>query len=69
MTTHPDRWLATEEVAQRLGMSSEWVRRQIIAGRLRAVAYETGGRRTYRVRETWVREFLVAYQITRFDDR
>ena len=56
-----DPWLSTEEIGRRLGMSSEWVRRQIVAGRLDAVAYETGVRRTYRVRESWLGIFLARY--------
>jgi hypothetical protein len=42
-------------------MTGEWVRRQIIAGRVRATAFETGRRRTYRIRvDDWVR-FLSQY--------
>ena len=52
-----DRWLSTQEVAERLGMSSEWVRRQILAGRMRAVVYQTSGRSIYRVSESALDEF------------
>lgn len=46
-----ERWLSTTEVAERLGMGPEWVRRQIQAGRLRAVVYRTSSRPVYRVTE------------------
>src|SRR6476659_8050659 len=45
-------WLSTDEVAQRIGMSPEWVRRQIVAGRLRATVFRTGKRPTYRIHRT-----------------
>lgn len=51
MRTDP-KFLSTQEVALRLGMSSEWVRRQILAGRLQAVAYRTTSRAVYRVSES-----------------
>ncbi len=61
-------WLSTEEAARRVGMTGEWVRRQILAGRLSATAFETGRRRTYRIRsDDWAR-FLARYS-TRTDDR
>ena len=44
-------------------MSESWVRKMIVTGRLRAVAYETGGRRTYRIREAWLVAFLRAYRV------
>lgn len=54
-------WLSTEEAAARVGMTAEWVRRQINAGRLRATVWETGARRTYRIQERdWV-AFLGSY--------
>lgn len=60
-------WLSTEEAAGRVGMTGEWVRRQIVAGRLRATAFETGRRRTYRIRaDDWDR-FLARYS-SRTDD-
>src|SRR5450759_3256361 len=43
-------FLSTEQAGARVGMSGEWARRQIVAGRLRATAFDTGRRRTYRIR-------------------
>lgn len=45
-----EQWIGTEEAARRLGMSSEWIRRQIRAGRLPARAWLVGKRPTYRLR-------------------
>lgn len=53
--------MGTEEAARRIGMSSEWVRRQILAGRLEATAYRTGSRATYRITARALREFLRRY--------
>ena len=65
MDRDTERWLGTEEVGRRLGMSSEWVRRQVIAGRLRAVVYRTnpGSRSTYRIRADWIRAFQARFTI------
>ncbi len=50
------RWMSTEQAALEAGMTTEWVRRQISAGRLDAVAFETGRRRTYRIStDAWER--------------
>ncbi len=43
-------WLSADQAGARVGMTGEWVRRQIVAGRLRATVYTTGRRRTYRIR-------------------
>ena len=51
------KWLSTQEVATRLGMSSEWVRRQVLAGRLKAVVYRTTSRSVYRISETSLADF------------
>jgi excisionase family DNA binding protein len=59
----PDRFLGTEEVSLQLGMSPEWVRRQVQAGRLRARVFTTGGRPTYRFRQSAVEAFLAAYSV------
>ena len=45
-----DAWLSTEEAAARCGMTASWVREQIVNRRLRAISWEVGGRRTYRIR-------------------
>ena len=65
MDRDTERWLGTEEVGRRLGMSSEWVRRQVIAGRLRAVVYRTtpGSRSIYRIRADWIRAFQARFTI------
>ena len=44
-------------------MSESWVRNMIVSGRLRAVAYHTGSRRTYRIREAWLVAFLREFRI------
>jgi hypothetical protein len=54
-------WLSTDDAGRKLGMSSEWVRRQILAGRLEAVAYRVGPRSIYRIRTDWLRRFQVNY--------
>lgn len=46
----PERWVGTEEAARRLGMSPDWIRRQIVAGRLPAKVWLVGKRPTYRLR-------------------
>lgn len=52
--TNEKRWLTTEEAATEVGMTSEWVRKQIAAGRLDAQVWATGRRRTFRVpRDSW----------------
>ncbi|MHB8398045.1 MAG: helix-turn-helix domain-containing protein [Candidatus Limnocylindrales bacterium] len=56
-----ERFLGSEEVSQQLGMSPEWVRRQVQAGRLRARVFLIGGRPTYRFAQTAVDEFLARY--------
>jgi excisionase family DNA binding protein len=56
-----DRWLSTTEVADRLGMGPEWVRRQIQAGRLQAVVYRTSSRPVYRVSESALAAFQRSY--------
>ncbi len=56
-----DEWLSTEQVAREIGMSAVWVRKQIEFGRMRAVSFETGRRSTFRIRRSWVAEFLATY--------
>jgi hypothetical protein len=56
MTNNADQWMTTEDIAREAGMTTEWVRRQIQAGRLIARVWLTGGRSTYRVRRSdWLR--------------
>ena len=45
-------------------MSPEWVRRQIVAGRLRATLFKTGRRPTYRIDERDLRSFLKRFAET-----
>lgn len=54
-------WLSTEQAGAKVGMTGEWVRRQIVAGRLRATAFDTGRRRTYRIRSDDWAAFLAHY--------
>ena len=43
-------WYTTGEVAELLGYTARWVRRQIEAERLTAYAFDAGERRTFRIR-------------------
>lgn len=61
------RWLSTEEAGAQVGMTAEWVRRQIVDGRLPATAFATGRRRTYRINAVDWSSFLARYS-TRTDD-
>jgi len=54
-------WLSTEEAGAQAGMSSQWVRRQIEAGRVHATVFRTGRRPTYRIRPADWRRFLEAW--------
>lgn len=54
-------WMSTEQAGAEVGMTGEWVRRQIVAGRLRATAFETGRRRTYRIRSDDWATFLARF--------
>jgi excisionase family DNA binding protein len=56
-----DRWCGTQEAARLTGMSPEWVRTQIKAGRLKARRFTTGGRTTYRIRLRDLEDFLRRY--------
>jgi hypothetical protein len=56
MTKNADPWMSTEDIAREAGMTTEWVRRQIQAGRLAAWVWSTGRRSTYRIRRSdWLR--------------
>lgn len=56
VSENADPWMSTEDIAREAGMTTEWVRRQIQAGRLPAVVWLTGGRSTYRIgRSDWLR--------------
>jgi hypothetical protein len=64
MQAEPGKWLSTEQIGERIGMTAEWVRRQVLAGRLRGVAFRTGNRATYRIREVDLRRFLKDWSVT-----
>ena len=61
-------WYSTQQVAQVVGMTSQWVRRQIDAGRLNARYFDGAGRRTYRIHRTDLREFLRRHGRDSIDD-
>ena len=54
-------WLTTEEAADQVGMTSEWVRHQIMSRRLPATVWDFGGRRTYRIRSVDWLEFVARF--------
>lgn len=57
-----ERLLTTREVADELGgVSIRYVQNQVAAGRLRAIAYETGARATLRYRREDVALFTAKY--------
>lgn len=62
MDARHDDWLSTEDAARQVGMTAEWVRKQIGAGRLVAYVWATGSRRTYRIRRADWSTFLAAYR-------
>lgn len=57
MAERYERWLSTEDIARELGMSPDWVRRQIAAGRLQATIWTVGRRTTIRARRSDVDDF------------
>jgi excisionase family DNA binding protein len=56
----PD-WLSTGDIAERVGYTVRWVERQIANGRLVAIAYDGGARRTFRVRREDFARFWLEY--------
>ena len=56
--TDGNEWLGTEDAARELGMTPDWVRAQIKAGRLKARTWKTGQRPTIRIRRTDLNEFI-----------
>ncbi len=65
--TRPERWLSTEDVARETGMSPDWVRRQIAAGRLRARVWRVGARSTIRIRRHDLDEFIGRFSVDGYD--
>jgi len=56
------RWLTTTQVAARIGTSSEYVRQEILRGRLVAqVLASASGRRIYRISEAELRRYRERY--------
>ena len=56
--TGDKEWLGTEDAARELGMTPDWVRTQIKAGRLKARTWKTGRRPTIRIRRNDLDEFI-----------
>ena len=56
--TGDKEWLGTEDAARELGMTPDWVRAQIKAGRLKARTWKTGCRPTIRIRRADLDEFV-----------
>ena len=57
----PPLFYTCETAGATVGMGAEWCRRQIIAGRMRATAFDTGRRRAYRIRADDWAAFLAKY--------
>jgi excisionase family DNA binding protein len=68
MTDEP-LFLSTDEAARSAGMSVDWVRKQIQAGRLPARAWRVGRRRIYRIAtDDWER-FVADFSGDALDER
>lgn len=63
----PPRWLSTEDAARELGMSPDWVRRQIAAGRLVARVWNVGRRKTIRIRQSDLNAFVRRHSVDGYD--
>jgi excisionase family DNA binding protein len=55
------RFLTPTDVAAATGYTRRWVLRQIELGRLAATAFDAGGRRSYRIRDTDLAAFRACY--------
>ena len=55
------RFYTAGEAAAELGYTRRWVLRQIELGRLVAVAFDAGGRRSYRIPEAALAAFRARY--------
>jgi excisionase family DNA binding protein len=62
-----ERWMSTEDVARETGMSPDWVRRQIVAGRLRAKVWRVGKRPTVRIRRSDFDAFRRGFSVDSWD--
>lgn len=56
--TDGNEWLSTEDAARELGMTADWIRDQIGAGRLKARTWLTGRRSTIRIRRVDLEQFI-----------
>ena len=56
--TSDKEWMGTEDAARELGMTPDWVRDQIRAGRLKARTWQTGRRSTIRIRRVDLDDFI-----------
>ena len=61
MTRRVVRYLNPERAGASVGMSAEWVRKQISTQRLPATVFLVGGRVTYRIRDDDWAAFLRAH--------
>jgi hypothetical protein len=55
------RFFTPAEAAAATGYSRRWILRQVELGRLIAVAFDTGGRRSLRIRDTDLARFRADY--------
>lgn len=55
------RYRTIPEIAAELGYTRRWVLRQVELGRLAAIAFDAGGRRSYRIREVDFAAFRARY--------
>jgi excisionase family DNA binding protein len=58
-----ERWLSTEDAARATGMSPDWIRRQIAAGRLPARVWRVGQRPTIRIRRRDLDAFIRGFSV------
>ena len=63
-----NRWLTTDEVGRRLGVTSQTVRRLIHERKLRARVLTSQSRPIYRVSERALGEFQARYHLDTFED-
>lgn len=56
-----DDWIGTEEAARRMGMGTDWIRRQVSDGRLPGRVWHVGRRTTIRIRVADLEQFRRTY--------
>ena len=64
-----DEWLTTVQAGELVGFSSDWVRDQVLSGRLKADVYLPSSRRTIRIRRSDFDQFRRQYMTTTGGDR